>query len=186
MVEWRAVPGFEGRYEVSSDGQVRSLARVLRFIWRGKPKERPLPAKLLKPTLDQDGYPRVVLYLGGVRHEAPVHRLVLLAFVGPRPPGAVARHLDDIPLNNTPGNLAWGTVLDNAADALANDRYHRGSRHYHAKLTEADVMAIRAARGKETNHQLSARYGVAYQHISLIQLRKCWKHVGDAPEQKAA
>lgn len=182
MTEWRAIPGYEGRYEVSDDGQVRSLPRSEVGHRNGKPYVRHRNGRLMRPATDRDGYQRLCLLKDGVREYMAVHVAVLLAFVGPRPAGQLGRHLDDDPSNNRIGNLAWGTVIDNAADALANDRYRRGSRHCGAKLTEADVIAIRAAKGRIQRAVLAQQYDVAPNHINLLQSGKAWKHVGTSAE----
>jgi hypothetical protein len=104
---WRAVPGREGEYEVSDIGRVRSL-----------PRER-TRGGVLKMPLSTRGYRRVNLR-GKAVH---VHQLVLEAFVGPKPAGLEARHLDDDRLNNLASNLAWGTRKENYDDAVRHGRH---------------------------------------------------------------
>lgn len=99
-VEWRPVPGWEGLYEVSSDGQIRSLRA-------GRP---------MRTFITEKGYRRVYLYRGKRIQRVRVHTAVLGAFVGPRPAGMVTRHLDGNPANNHLSNLAWGTHAENEAD----------------------------------------------------------------------
>lgn len=106
--EWRPVPGLEDRYDVSNHGRVRSWA------WhekRGGPRT-------LSSWLDTQGYPRVSIWDGVEKLNARVHVLAASAFLGPRPDGAVIRHLDGNPQNNTPTNLAYGTVAENVDDSL--------------------------------------------------------------------
>lgn len=112
--EWRAVPGWEGMYDVSDQGNVRSLTRTI-----SKPGWGPFTRKgrILRPDIAK-GYLRVTLQNKGAGRadRRLLHHLVLEAFVGPQPDGMEARHLDGIRTNNTPGNLAWGTRVENAAD----------------------------------------------------------------------
>lgn len=115
MATWRPVQGYEGHYEVSDEGQIMSLRR-------GEPI-------VLAATVGRRGYRVVDLRVGGVRRARYVHQLVAEAFIGPRPDGMVTRHLDDDPLNNRATNLAYGSVIDNAQDALRNGR------HPHARKT---------------------------------------------------
>lgn len=103
---WKPVPGYEGLYEVSDDGQVRSL------ISKGK---------ILRPST-RNGYQRVGLSKEGKRTNFPVHRLVLLAFVGPAPEGAEACHWNDDPLENRLTNLRWGSKSENTLDKVRNGR----------------------------------------------------------------
>lgn len=97
---WRAVPGWEGLYEVSIDGQIRTLRK----------------GRLMRPFITEKGYRRVYLYSGPLVERVRVHTAVLRAFVGPRPKGMVARHLDGNPEHNHLTNLAWGTHAENMAD----------------------------------------------------------------------
>ncbi|SHJ58468.1 NUMOD4 motif-containing protein [Nocardiopsis flavescens] len=102
--QWRAVVGFPG-YEVSSLGNVRSWSRYKR-------------GELLKLRPGTTGYPHVTLWRDGRCHRPKVHRLVALAFIGPRPDGQQVRHLDGDRLNNAADNLAYGTPSQNVRDSV--------------------------------------------------------------------
>jgi hypothetical protein len=124
--QWRPVVGFEGRYEVSNLGRVRSLDRPVEASWRGVPYIKHVKGRVLKPSLSANGYPHVVLEGKADRH---VHVMVLESFVGPRPEEMEALHRDDIKTNNTIANLYWGTKSDNAHDKIRNGN------HNHARKT---------------------------------------------------
>lgn len=104
MEEWRPVVGFEGHYEVSSHGRVRSLDRTLTY---GRGRTRKYAGRIMKTPQSTCGHPVVSLSKGGRCWTAYVHRLVLDAFEGPRPPNHRIRRLDGDLLNNRPGNLLW-------------------------------------------------------------------------------
>ena len=113
------VVGYEGLYEVSDHGGVRSLPRpaVDGVRW--------LKGKRLSPTKIGTGgryYYRVKLWRDGHERLVRVHHLVLEAFVGPRPAGHDGLYWDDDPLNNHVSNLRWGTDADNQQDVLRNGR----------------------------------------------------------------
>lgn len=112
-IEWRAVIGYEGSYEVSSLGQVRSLDRVLHdgHRWSGRNLK-------LVSRLHHDGMPRVqvTLHLGGRQRTRLVHHLVLESFVGLRPDGTEACHWDGDSSNNDISNLRWATHAENEGD----------------------------------------------------------------------
>lgn len=165
---WRPVVGWEGMYEVSDAGRVRS--RVKR--WKGGPR-------VLRPCQVNVGNGRrpryaVILIREGKRHSLLVHRLVLIAFVGPCPPGKESRHLNDDPSDNRLENLAWGTRLENAADAKRNGIRRTGERNGRAKLTREQVLYVRAQRGKVTQQRLADELGVNQTTISSIQLGRLW------------
>lgn len=125
------------------------------------------------------GYQTVTLPRKGVSAVTrPVHLLVLETFVGPRPPGMVARHLDGNNLNNTLRNLRWGTPQQNAADRTTHGTQARGETQGLSKLDERQVRSIRAAHAVgATLKELAERYDVSFQTIHYIVRRKTWKHV---------
>lgn len=111
MEQWKAVAGYEGAYEVSSLGQIRSLDRLAR-------NGRRIGGRGLKPVRGSGGYFQVNLYGDNGPRVLLVHRLVLTAFGGSPPEGAQARHLDGDQSNNGADNLAWGTSSENIRDQL--------------------------------------------------------------------
>jgi len=115
MELWTAIPGYEGFYEVSSHGNVRSLTRCVPY---GRHKNMTYMGRDIKQFVSGK-YLSVKLARAGVTKTAYVHELVLLAFEGPRPDlGARCeiRHLDGRKDNNRLDNLKYGTVRDNFAD----------------------------------------------------------------------
>ena len=112
---------------------------------------------------------------------------VILELTGrPRPhPKAFALHSCDRPACVAPWHLRWGTPADNSADAVARGRvaHNDGPANGLAKLTDADVLAIRAAKGKRTQRALAEDYGVHFTVINKILLGKTWRHL--LPEESA-
>lgn len=110
---WRPLPT-QPEYEVSDIGRVRSTDRVITL---SDGRRRSLKGRILKPRLSPNGgYP--VVHLNG--KPRLVHRLVLLAFVGPPDEGKQCRHLDGDPTNNNLSNLRWGTPAENNADQVSH------------------------------------------------------------------
>ena len=104
--EWRPIPGYEGLYEVSNDGQVRSLFRY---------------KKVLKPHL-RNGYHNFQLFKDKVGKYIGAHRLVAMAFI-PNPDGLpFVNHKDECRLNNRADNLEWCTPLYNFRYGTARQR----------------------------------------------------------------
>lgn len=125
MVEWRAIPEWEGLYEVSDDGQVRSLDRAILGKNGATYRKR---GQLLALSGNNRGYWMVHLKRNRARTPMTVHKAVLNAFVGPRPHGLVARHLDGNPHNNNINNLKWGTYSENGHDAVGHGRNEKSNR----------------------------------------------------------
>lgn len=109
--KWLPVVGYEGIYEVSDRGNVRSLDRI-------SPSGACRKGRVLKQSIDKTGYARVGLFRNG-RENFRVHRLVAASFHGPSDLPHV-RHLDSVKLNNVPSNLAWGTASENMHDNVVS------------------------------------------------------------------
>ena len=110
---WKHVVGYEGLYEVSDHGNVRGVQRTVRFIRRGAETQRAFPAVTLRSMIGHKGYPQVTLCANGKSSSYPIHRLVLLAFVGPKPEGMHGAHLNGIKTDNRLINLAWVSASEN-------------------------------------------------------------------------
>lgn len=96
---------------------------------------------------------------------------------GDIPSGIDILHRCDVPYCVNPEHLFSGTAKDNAQDALKKGRMvnYKGEEHGSAKLTDADVLAIRAS--KEKQRDTAAKYGVTQAAISSIVRRKVWQHI---------
>lgn len=103
--EWRPAVGFEGRYEVSSLGNVRSCHGL-----RTQGKRR-------LTDVTEQGYVKLSLRLNGKNYRRSVHSLVAAAFIGPRPTGAFIDHLDFNRANNAASNLEYVTPQENTRRA---------------------------------------------------------------------
>lgn len=112
---WKPVLGYEGLYEVSDHGRVRSLDRVVPHSRYGQQKRR---GKVLKLAAAGDGHVKIHLCRGGVERYHFVHTLVLEAHVGPRPEGMEACHSNGNPDDNTVPNLRWDTKSNNILDQV--------------------------------------------------------------------
>lgn len=113
---WKPIPTFEGYYEASKDGRIRSVERTL-ISKAGK--RRTYPGRELKQFTNRGGYKRVELSKDGERFQYGVHRLVTMAHLElpDNYKGLVVRHLDHLRTNNNYENLAWGTHQDNSNDS---------------------------------------------------------------------
>lgn len=104
---WLPVPGFEGFYDVSDLGRVRSL-----------PRQRTRGCILKQHPVGVDRRMQVTLSREGAVSSKMVHRLVGEAFLGPMPEGLETRHLDGNCRNNAAYNLKYGTHAENMADQI--------------------------------------------------------------------
>lgn len=122
---WRPVPGYESFYEVSDLGRVRGVTRK---VYSGGGRMRTQVGRVLRPGIINTRYLVVALRDGFATKSLTVHRLVLLAFVGPCPPGMEVRHLDGDRTNARLDNLAYDTHSENLRDIARHGRHYLGNR----------------------------------------------------------
>ncbi|GIK83031.1 MAG: hypothetical protein BroJett024_41360 [Alphaproteobacteria bacterium] len=170
--QWRPIPGYEGSYSVSSEGRVRSERRVIGRA--GSPYE--VPERILKLSDDGHGYSRVSLSIGSDVQYATVHRLVMAAFVGPRPDGADICHADGNRLNNRLDNLRYDTRAANIVDSQRHGTFSEAGAHPVAILTNEQALTIYNTPG-EPAEVIAARYGVSAAVIQQIWRGDTWKSV---------
>lgn len=117
--EWHPVLGYEGVYEVSSLGRVKSLERT---ITDRLGRVRHWGERILAGGVNASGYRVVALVSSEGSETKYVHVLVLEAFVGPRPEGAQGCHTNGDPADPRLENLRWDTPTANALDAVKHGR----------------------------------------------------------------
>lgn len=149
---WKDIAGWEGKYQVPRQGEVRNA----------------VTGQVLKPMRTGTRCKRSkVRFSSNPRKDFDVAHLVLLAFVGPRPHGAMALHKDDAPQNNAKRNLFWGTGFQNMQQMAKNGR-QRGS--VTQKLVRADVVSIRKRLSNgEVPKTIACDFGVSVQRICDIK-----------------
>lgn len=173
---WLPVVGYEGLYEVSSHGRIKSLARVsVAPAGVRSGYERAVPERILQVS-PRSRYPSATLYRDGVKTRVNGHRVVADAFLGPCPSGQIVCHRDGNRQNNRVGNLRHDTPAANSADMAEHGTLLLGTKNHLAKLTDDDVRAIRSAAGM-SQRQLAARYGVSRPAIGFVISRKTWRHI---------
>lgn len=142
--EWREIPDANG-YEASSLGRVRSIDRIVVRLTRfGLEIRQPYKGKILSPGLCKNGY----LYVVCNGKSRQVRRLVASAFHPSDAAGLDAAHKNNIRTDNRAENLCWKTRADNIADQIVHGTRLRGESQNGAKLTEADVIAMRSLMGE--------------------------------------
>jgi hypothetical protein len=173
---WKAIPGYEGLYEASDLGRVRSLDRVV-FTQSGI--SRRIKGKLLKPiTCKDDLRQQVSLCKDYCVTVIRLHHVIMLTFVGNRPEGLVTCHYDGNPSNNALSNLRYDTASSNMKDAVRHGTANLGERCPSAKLTAEQVLEIRCRLEMgEKVAIISQSFGISHQQISKIKNRTRWQHI---------
>jgi len=165
----KAVPGYEGRYEVSNLGYVRSISR-----YTGHQNIR---GRKLKGFHNNAGYLHVNLWISNVSHKDSVHRLVCTAFNGTteiqRPE---VNHKDGNKNNNAASNLEWITRKENQLHAADLNLKPHGESSHLAKLTLDQVVEIRGLKGTAPQKTIGAAFGVSQTCISKIFRNQKWRN----------
>ena len=181
-MNWKDIPGYEGYYQVSDLGQVKSLAREIKYSDGRTIKTK---EKLLKPRLgawkvNEVRYYSVVLNKNGNAKQMRIHRLVAMLFCENDNPeiNIVVNHIDNNPLNNVYTNLQWTTVIKNNEHRHKQGRSRgpKGESNRNSSLTKDDVIEIRRllSEGKLSQQKISEMYGVGQTAISRIKLKQSW------------
>ena len=172
---WLPVVGHEGRYEVSNEGQVRTVARMVPC---GLGRFRAVKSKVLKLNSTGKGY-----LAAGIRDKSykrcglMVHQMVAEAFIGPCPNGMQVLHGVNGITDNSLSNLSYGTPKENAADRLRDGTETRGARNGMTKLREDVVLEIREHSPVTPKAALASLYGVSPTTIRDIISRRTWAHL---------
>jgi hypothetical protein len=142
--EWMPVVGYEGYYEVSSLGRVKSLDRIIPFDKPiTGPTTRHIRERMLKAAMASSGYIGVTLAKHRTKKTGSIHRMVLEAFRGECPKGHVACHENGKRWDSRLDNLRWDTRQANEADKHAHGTKLYGSRNPNYSIPDKDVVKMR-------------------------------------------
>lgn len=181
MVEiWKDIENFEGMYQVSNLGRIKSLARVKTLI---NGNRLTINEKVLQGHIDTKGYIQVELRKDGKRNISCVHRLVASAFIENPESKEQVNHIDGNKTNNRVENLEWVTCEENIHHAWNNglNKALKGQQHCNSKLTDEQVKFIKEnykpRDRKYGMNGLARMFGVSTSPIYMIVSGKGWKHI---------
>lgn len=161
---WKDVKGFEGLYQISSCGCIKSIIRV---------KDR-----VLKPCVVGKGYLAVSLRKNNQTYRKYIHQLVCESFCGESTKeNKVVNHIDGNKLNNHFTNLEWCSYSSNNKHAYDTGLKNRGEGFYNARLSEADVIQIRKIGKIGTYQEIADCYGVSKATVRDVLMGRTWKHI---------
>lgn len=167
---WKDIKGFEGRYQISSFGRVRSVDRIIKNSLGYSSSVKGQPIKLL---ITGQGYLYVRLPTKDGKRSKFIHRLVAETFIVNHKDYPVVNHINGVKTDNRLPNLEWVTHSQNAQHALKNNLTTT------VKLSQQDVLDIRKlyASGEYTQKQLADKFGVVRSSIGQIVRRDTWKFI---------
>lgn len=177
MIErWIDIQGYEGLYQISSHGNVRSLDRSKKanhnnyYIAKGK---------LLKHSFNHKNYPEVALYnKEGKRRNHRIHKLVATNFLVKGSNQTQINHKDGIKSNNNIDNLEWCTGEENIYHAYETGLYKHGQESHLSLLTEKEVLEIIELRKQGLlQKEISQKFNVSVGAIANILSGKSWNRL---------
>jgi len=175
--EWKDIEGYEGLYQVSDLGMVKSLERHVVGRWGCS---QYFPERLLKIN-NGDRYASACLCKNGIKKVFRVHKLVATHFIENPDNLPQVNHKDGIKSNNAANNLEWCTAYHNIHHAMENNLNppRRGEQVKTSKLTDVGVIEIKRLL-KSTrllNREIASLFNVGVKAINNISAGKTWKHL---------
>jgi len=158
---WKDIKDYEGLYQVSNFGRVKSIYRIR------------------IQHINEFGYYRIVLSKNSKLKTFSTHRLIAEVFLENPNNLPEINHKDGNKQNNCVSNLEWCTSSYNQIHAFKTGLQipQCGIQRYNAKLTETQILEIRQLKDKHTQTEIGKMYGISFQHVSDIQNKKKWKHI---------
>jgi hypothetical protein len=179
MEIWKDIPGYEGLYQASTTGQIKSVERTK--ICGGGNAPGPRIIKVRERILRQcfvRNYLTVNLSKQGKANVKKVHSLVAITFLGDVS-GKHVNHINSIKTDNHVENLEIVTAAQNVKHSIEYGfRVDVGQSNNNAKLADGDVIEIRERISNgESRRSIAKRYGVKKSCIDKIATRRTWKHL---------
>jgi len=175
---WKDIPGYEGIYQASNQGRIRSIDR---FITNRYKQLQPRKGAMMSVSLHRQGYGRVLLTKDRKSKTVFIHRLIALTFIPNPQEKKEVNHKNGIKMDNTVDNLEWCTPSENVKHAHRTGLLTTimGEKHYKSKLSEEDVKKIRHdyAMGHTSHKKLAKEYNLNQKSIWAILHRTSWKHI---------
>lgn len=175
---WKPIPGYEGLYEASNKGRVKSIERV---VVRNDGRKRTVKERILKGSPDKAGYLLVTLHDGKSEQRTyPTHRLIGFTFLEPVEGKNEINHIDENKVNNAVWNLEWCTREENNNYGTRTERSAKTQSKSVAQLTKDGKLVKVWLSTREAERQLGLKHG----NISNAALGKqqtaynyVWKYV---------
>jgi len=168
---WKDIEDFEGKYQVSNFGRVKSLKRKISESWKGNKAE----TIILNPLKGDRRYLQVSLWSNGKDHKRYIHRLVAKAFI-PNPENKPqVNHKDGDKCNNAVNNLEWNTRSENVKHAISTGLNKENGK---PKLTHGNIISIFRMRNENVPvYKIAKKYNVNPSCIYGVLRRDTYKHV---------
>lgn len=176
---WKDIPSFDGYYQVSNRGRIRSWKGGNNFTGVQRLKE----PKILTLYKEKNGYLRANICHNNKKQHLSVHRCVAECFVKNPEDKPQVNHKNGIKSDNIFSNIEWATPSENHVHAhengFKNADHVTGEKNHNSKLTKTDVVKIDNLlnKGSFTQKEIGNRFNVSASQISHIKCGKLWSHI---------
>lgn len=177
--KWRDIPGFEGWYQASKAGKIRSKKRTVYYC--DSARKQVYPSVVLIPGVTESGYSIVTLCLYAKRYTRRVCRLIGLTFI-PNPENKPQiNHKDGDKRNDAANNLEWSSGSENQLHRyrVLKKGAPTGESRVGSKMSNKGVMKLRKmySTGKFTQRELGLKFGVSQTTVHEVVYKKRWNHI---------
>jgi hypothetical protein len=175
---WKDIKGYEGIYQISNKGRVRSLDRTINT----KNGTRNKLGVIRSSYVNDTGYTVVALTVNKKRKVYSIHRLIGIHFI-PNPENKITiNHKNGIKTDNRIENLEWNTYKENNLHAFANGlmpkpKPKKGEKSPVSKLKDMDIPVIRRLKETMTHEKIAKMYRVNKSTIKAVISRRNWSHI---------
>jgi len=171
--QWKDIPKYEGLYQASDMGRIRSLDRRV-----GKNNQF-FKGVILKNCIRASGYYSISLSKDNTVKTCRVHRLILLTFEGMCPEGMEGCHNNGNSFDNKLSNLRWDTCKNNIEDKKKHGTWQCGEKHGNSKLKNEEVVEIKKMLSVDglSDIEISKKFNISRGTIYDIRVGRNWKHI---------
>lgn len=186
---WKDVVEYEGLYQISSLGRLRSIDKIRDgFSYKnGKITKRFYKGKIIKQSIIGYGYPSTAIMKNGTYKTVLIHRLVAKAFIENPENKLYVNHIDFNTRNNYFENLEWCTAFENIHHTMNHGRNRQlyGEENGHSKIKNNQIIDIFGmSENGISQYKIARHYGVHQSTINKILRRITYKKINHATETR--